>query len=81
MDITEIYQIIRNTFDLPDDFIFESNVRPSFIPGWDSLGWMKLISEIENKIKLELPLDIFSELGTVEEFCISVSKYIRQADE
>ena len=76
MDVNKLYQIIRKTLNLPDSFEFEKNVRPSFIPGWDSLGWMQIITEIENEIGSELPLDIFSELGTVDEFCAKILKYI-----
>lgn len=78
MDIAGLYKIISDTLVLPEDFVFKANIRPSFVPGWDSLNWIKIVTNIENEIDLELPLDIFSELGTVEEFCESILNFMSE---
>ncbi len=61
--------------DLPIDYEFTSGSRPSSVPGWDSLSWVRIILKIESELEKELSLEIFDNISTVHDFCNAVSKF------
>ena len=66
---SKIFEIIRESLELPEDFVLADEERPAFIPGWDSLGWVKIIIAIEESADIEIPLDTLDDVVTIGEFC------------
>ena len=49
-----------NDYDLTTDSEFEA------VPGWDSLGHMRIVSEIEEKLNLEFDIDEIVGVDTIQ---------------
>jgi acyl carrier protein len=45
-----------------------ANTRYNTIPEWDSLMQFRLVAEIEEKYKMEIPIDSIPELLTLKDF-------------
>lgn len=56
---------MRLALELPADFEINDELEPDNIPGWDSMGWVRIISGIEGRFKVELPLDQVAEIRNV----------------
>jgi acyl carrier protein len=71
MRLTEdaVRELVRRVFLLPPTFNFSPELRPAFIPGWDSFGWMRILLEIEQMLSCEVPVDLFDRVVTVDDFC------------
>lgn len=56
---------MRLALELPADFEISDELEPDNIPGWDSMGWVRIISGIEDRFDVELPLDQVAEIRNV----------------
>jgi acyl carrier protein len=70
-----VHDLIRRVLSLPEDFTFSPELRPAFIPGWDSFGWMRLMIAIEETLSREVPFDLFDRVVTVDDFCNVVAQF------
>ena len=57
MDSAILNQLIRDTFLLSEGTAFEDQHGPNEIAGWDSLGHVNLISALETKFQIAIPMD------------------------
>ncbi len=76
-----VHDLIRAVFSLPAEFKFSPGLRPAFVPGWDSFGWMRMILAIEEIVAHEVPLTLFDRVVTVEDFCEAVVEFASQGNE
>ena len=58
---------IRKALELPADFEISDELEPDNIPGWDSMGWVRIINGIEEDFEVELPLDQVAEIRNVRD--------------
>ena len=70
-----VHELICRVFSLPATFEFSPELRPGFIPGWDSFGWMRVMMEIEGILSCEIPVDLFDRVVTVDDFCNVVVEF------
>jgi acyl carrier protein len=56
---------VRQALDLGDGFELADHAGPDDIPGWDSLGWVKILGLIEEISGTELPLDRLADAQTI----------------
>ncbi len=61
-DVDSIY---RTVFKLGDDFALGDEMGFDDVPGWDSLGHMLLVSELESRLGLKLDMDEIIRLNSV----------------
>ena len=47
------------------------------VPGWDSLGHMKIISTIEKKLKVNFEIDEIIDVNTVRKLIVLAQKKIK----
>jgi acyl carrier protein len=80
MRLTEdsVRELICRVFSLPPTFNFGPELRPAFVPGWDSFGWMRIMLEIEQMLSCEVPVELFDRVVTVDDFCNAVVKFSNQ---
>jgi acyl carrier protein len=80
MRLTEnvVRELICRVFALPQTFNFSPELRPAFVPGWDSFGWMRIMMEIEQMLSCEVPVDLFDRVVTVDDFCDALVKFSDQ---
>jgi acyl carrier protein len=64
----KITQAMARTFRVPDAEITMSKKRGD-LPGWDSLGHLTVIMEIERELGIRFPMDQINELQTVAAVC------------
>jgi|TARA_B100001964_G_scaffold134655_1_gene148702 acyl carrier protein len=64
IDLKFIQMVIKSSLNLKN---YKLNLNSKFekIPKWDSLGYMKMISEIESRLKLNIDIDEIVEANTV----------------
>lgn len=75
MTVSSIHELISQIFSLPPNFDFTPGLRPAYVPGWDSHGWLQLILALEAKFGQEMPIELFDRVGTVDEFCEVVVQF------
>ena len=64
--MTEIVdQAVRDALDLGEDFALQDCLGPENVPGWDSLGWIKILGLIEERGGVELPLDRLADASSI----------------
>ena len=61
----EIAVAFRTAMRLDDDFAIEDRMGFDDIPGWDSVGHMNLISQLESRFGVVLEMDELVALDTV----------------
>lgn len=81
MSREEVYRLIAQVFSLPPDFAFEPKMRPASIPGWDSIGWMRMLLAVEEIANCEVPLELFDRVVTVDDFCTAVAEFMAKEKE
>jgi acyl carrier protein len=73
----KVIQIVARTFRAPVDAVSLSKRRGE-IPGWDSLGHLTLVMEIESELGLRFPMDKINELESIEQIC-ALARNVKQA--
>lgn len=53
----KVYEIIKRTFNLQEDLLDENCLKEGSISGWDSLGHLKLLMEIEREFSIKFSVD------------------------
>ena len=61
-----LYRIIRETFNLPENYELSKNMGIGYIPGWDSLGGIMLINSIQSEFEVSFTLEEMTMLNTIE---------------
>jgi acyl carrier protein len=61
----EITTTFRTAMRLDDGFALEDRMGFDDIPGWDSVGHMSLISELESRLGIALEMDEIVALDSV----------------
>jgi acyl carrier protein len=61
----EIAAAFRTAMRLDESFVVEDQMGFEDIPGWDSVGHMNLISELESRFGVALEMDEIVALDTV----------------
>ena len=75
LNTDDVESIVRKALGLPSTFVFKPGIRPAFVAGWDSVGWVKIIVAIENQLGKDLHLDIIDETVTVDDFFQAIKNY------
>ena len=60
-------ELIKETFSLTAETKIQDNQGPGDLEGWDSLGHVNLINEIESKYSVSLGLDEMMEIEKVSD--------------
>lgn len=61
-----VAEAFRAAFNLPADFAVSDDLVFEGVPGWDSVGHMKLVMEIETQIGAALDLDEIIGMDSVK---------------
>lgn len=61
-----VNRIFRNALNLDDDFDLDDAMRFEGVPGWDSLGHLRIVMEIEAVINSSLEMEEIISLDTVK---------------
>ena len=64
IDLEFMKIIFKNALDL-NDYDLKLNSEFEDVPGWDSLGHMKIVTEIEEKLNIEFDIDEIVGVDTV----------------
>ena len=59
-----IYRIIAETLNV-DIAMIEDTLSIGDIPQWDSVGNLAIITQIEQRLSVEIPMDVLFELTSV----------------
>ena len=60
-----VEEIIRETFYLPEDTEIQDNDNPNTLDGWDSLGQINLLNNLEETFNIAIQPDETEALRTV----------------
>lgn len=61
----EALEVMANAFNEPIEKLLPETPRAS-IPGWDSMGALLLIAELDERLGLELPAEVSREMKRVQ---------------
>ena len=61
----EIAEIFQTVFQLDDGFQLQGSMSFDDVPGWDSVGHMNLITELESRFDISLDMDEIVGLDSV----------------
>ena len=61
-----VIRIFQNALNLDDDFELDDSMRFAGVPGWDSLGHLRIVMEIEAVINSSLEMEEIISLDTVK---------------
>jgi acyl carrier protein len=61
----EVTKAFRSAMRLSDSFLFRDDMSFDDIPGWDSLGHMNLIVELETRFDISLAMDDIATIDSV----------------
>ena len=70
----ELYSLIHATLELPESYRLKPETRIAEVPGWDSLGWVKVITVLENKCGMEFNIEDIENFETVAKLVEFVHK-------
>ena len=65
IDLDLMTGIFKDALDL-DDYDLSLDSEFENVPGWDSLGHMRIITEIEEKLNLEFDIDDIVGIDTIQ---------------
>ena len=63
-----LINIIKKLFDVQDNYHLNDDMGPGDIPGWDSIGSIKLINKIQKEYNIELSIEEVAELDSIGKF-------------
>ena len=61
----QIFEVFLSALDLPDDFELTPESAYEEVPGWDSLGHMRIIAELEEVFDIEFELEEIVDQNTL----------------
>jgi len=61
---TRVVGVVQSMFRLPPS-VANSTLRMGDVPGWDSLGHMRLVNELENVFGITFPTYMLTEITDV----------------
>ncbi len=67
----DVITLLAKTFDVPEREI-STQTKPKDIEGWDSVGHIMLVAELERSFHIEIPLDQIPELTSVQKIAACV---------
>jgi acyl carrier protein len=62
----KLYKIIADILDIEKD-ILDKDKPIEDIPNWDSLAYIRILAEIEEQFKVEVPLEKALEVKTISD--------------
>ena len=68
----EFLNVIANALQLPATSALELETHIADVPGWDSFGWIEVISALESHFNRELPFDRIDDVRTIGDILIMV---------
>ena len=63
--LDEIVEVFQTAFQLDDGFQLQGSMSFDDVPGWDSVGHMNLVTELESRFDLSLDMDEIVGLDSV----------------
>ena len=76
IDLKFMKKIFKDALEL-NDYNLELTSSYEQVPGWDSLGHMKIISQIEEQLKLEFEIDEIIGVNTVGKLIEMIKKKLK----
>lgn len=66
IEIVQIYDAFRSALDLGENIDLTPGSAFEDVPGWDSLGHMRIIAELEEKFDIEFEIEEIVDQNTVQ---------------
>ncbi len=63
-----IIAVILSALELPEGTAIAIDAEPAAVPGWDSAGWIKVITALETDLGIETPFEELDRVQSVEDF-------------
>lgn len=62
-DVAEVFRVV---FQLDNSFVLEGAMSYDDVPGWDSVGHMNLVNELESRFNISLEMEEIVDLDSVQ---------------
>ncbi len=60
-----LYSMVHAALELPESYRLEPGTRIADVPGWDSLGWVSIITAVEAELDTELDIDRIDDVASM----------------
>jgi acyl carrier protein len=60
-----VFELAREVFSLESEYLLEETFGPEDVPGWDSLGTLRLVSAAERAFGVEFGLEDIADLTSL----------------
>lgn len=76
-DLNFMKSVFKNSLNL-NNYKLNLNSKFEKVPQWDSLGHMKIMSEIESRLNLNIEIDEIVEVNTVKKLIDLVNSKLKK---
>lgn len=70
-----IFALVREVFELEGDFSLDDASGARTVPGWDSLGTLKLVTAAEERFEVTFDLEDIAGLMTIADLRRVIDRY------
>ena len=70
-----IIALVRDVFELNESLALDDSAGPGTVPGWDSLGSLRLVSAAEERFGVEFELEDIAEMLSIADLRRVIEKY------
>jgi len=73
-----LLELVRQVFELPPNHALEETLGPGDVPGWDSLGTLRLVDAAEEKYGIEFELAEIADLESIAHFRRIIERHLER---
>ena len=77
VDLKFMKSVFKNSLNL-NSYGLSLNTKFEKVSQWDSLGYMKIVSEIESRLNLDIEIDEIVEVNTVKKLIDLVNSKLKK---
>ena len=70
-ELRNVFAVFSEVLALPAD-VDPASLRYAETPGWDSLAHMELVSSLEDRFDVSLPINLIAEIRTVDQLADTI---------
>ena len=75
---SRVYEVMKRVFNLPDLTLDEELLKEGSVEGWDSLGQLNLLMELEREFNIKFSLDDIEKGRTLKNIIVLIEEKLNE---
>lgn len=75
---SRVYEVMKRVFNLPDLTLDEELLKEGSVEGWDSLGHLNLLMELEREFNIKFSLDDIEKGRTLKNIIVLIEEKLNE---